>query len=77
MIQVGAFGAEREAKDRLATAKQKAKRLLASAEPFTEAIAQGDKTIYRARFAGLEKSEAQAACKQLKRNDIGCMTIKR
>ena len=32
--------------------------------------------FYRARFAGLEKSQAEATCKQLKRNDISCMTLK-
>jgi len=29
-----------------------------------------------ARFAGLDRTEAEAACKYLKRNDIACMTIK-
>jgi D-alanyl-D-alanine carboxypeptidase len=77
IIQVGAFGAEREAKQRLNMAQNKAKRLLARAEPFTEAVAKGEQTIYRARFAGLEKKDAEAVCKQLKRNDIGCMTIKK
>jgi D-alanyl-D-alanine carboxypeptidase len=53
-----------------------AKSLLAHADAFTEPVAKGNKTFYRARFAGLERSEAEAACKYLKRNDIACMTIK-
>ena len=44
--------------------------------PFTEPWSKGDKTLYRARFAGLQKDEAEAVCRQLKRNDIDCMTIK-
>jgi D-alanyl-D-alanine carboxypeptidase len=76
MIQIGAFEAENEAKQRLSSAQTKARALLAKADPFTEAIVKGDKTYYRARFAGLEKDQAEAACKHLKRNDIVCMTIR-
>jgi D-alanyl-D-alanine carboxypeptidase len=76
MIQVGAFDAEDEAKQRLASARQLARNLLGHADPFTETVVKGDKTYYRARFAGLEKEQAEAACKHLKRNDIACMPIK-
>lgn len=76
MIQVGAFEAERDAKDRLSSAKSKAKHLLSSADPFTETVVKDNKTFYRARFAGLDKGEAVAACKYLKRNDFACMTLK-
>ena len=30
----------------------------------------------RARFAGLDRDEAEAVCKKLKRSDISCFTIK-
>ena len=50
--------------------------LLGKADPFTETVAKGDKKLYRARFAGLDKDQAEAACKTLKRNDISCITIK-
>lgn len=76
MIQVGAFEAEREAKDRLSSAQSKAKHLLSSADPFTETVIKDNKTFYRARFAGFDKGEAEAACKYLKRNDFACMTLK-
>ena len=76
MIQVGAFDDEHEAKQRLEKAQIKAKHQLGKADPFTERIAKGDKSLYRARFAGLDKSEAQAACKHLKRSDIPCMLLK-
>ncbi len=76
IIQVGAFAAEREAKERLSSAQSKARSFLAGAEPFTEAVTKGDKTFYRARFAGLGKDEAETACKHLKRNDIACMTLR-
>jgi D-alanyl-D-alanine carboxypeptidase len=76
IIQVGAFEAEREAKDRLSSAQTKAKHLLARADAFTETVVKDNRTFFRARFAGLEKDEAEAACKYLKRNDFACMTLK-
>jgi D-alanyl-D-alanine carboxypeptidase len=76
MIQVGAFPEEKEAKERLSTCQSKAKELLGSADPFTERTVKGDKPFYRARFAGLDKEQAEAACKNLKRNEIPCMLLK-
>jgi D-alanyl-D-alanine carboxypeptidase len=76
MIQVGAFSEEKEAKKRLLTAKDKAKTLLGQADPFTERVDKGDKSLYRARFAGLDKDQAETACKHLKRNEIPCMLLK-
>jgi D-alanyl-D-alanine carboxypeptidase len=76
VIQVGAYPAESEAKQRLSTVQNKASRLLASADPFTEPVQKGDTTLYRARFAGLDKEQAQEACKFLKRNSVDCLAIK-
>lgn len=76
MIQIGAFDIEKDAKERLTLAIDKAKAQLSEASPFTEPVAKGAKTLYRARFVGLEKSQAEIACKRLKRNDIPCMILK-
>ena len=76
IIQVGAFDVEREARERLSTVQAKVGQILKHASPFTEAVVMGDKTFYRARFAGVQKDQAEAICRQLKRNDIACMTIK-
>ncbi len=76
MIQVGAFDDEAEAKQRLLAAQGKAKDQLSEADPFTERVAKGDKSFYRARFAGLDKDQAETACKHLKRNEIACMLLK-
>jgi D-alanyl-D-alanine carboxypeptidase len=76
MIQVGAFDTEHEAKERISLAQTNAKAQLGEASPFTEPVAKGDKTLYRARFAGLEKDKAEAACKYLKRSEIPCMLLK-
>ena len=76
MIQVGAFPEEAEAKQRLTAAQEKAKDQLGQADAFTEKTTKGDKALYRARFAGLDKDQAETACKHLKRNEIPCMLLK-
>jgi D-alanyl-D-alanine carboxypeptidase len=76
IIQVGAYPAEQAAKQRLSTVQSKASKMLTGAEAFTETIDKGGTTYYRARFAGLDKDKAEAACKYLKKNDLECVTIK-
>jgi D-alanyl-D-alanine carboxypeptidase len=76
IIQVGAFPAEQAAKQRLSNVQTKASKMLTGAEPFTETVDKGGTTFYRARFAGLDKEQAEAACKYLKRNDVECVTVK-
>ena len=76
IVQVGAYEDIAEAREKLATAKTKAAGLLQSSDPFTEPVVKGDKTLYRARFAGLKQDQAEAACRQLKRSDIVCMATR-
>lgn len=76
IIQIGALPDEKEAWQRLELAQTKAKDILAKADPFTERIEKGDKVLFRARFAGLERNQAEAVCKHLKRSDIPCILLK-
>jgi D-alanyl-D-alanine carboxypeptidase len=76
IIQVGAFPAESEARERLQSAQSVAKNLLGKADPFTERVMKGNDALYRARFAGLDETRAEAACRQLKRNKIDCFTVR-
>jgi D-alanyl-D-alanine carboxypeptidase len=76
MIQVGAYPAEQAAKERLSAVQSKASKILTGAEAFTETVDKGGATLYRARFAGLDKDTAEAACKYLKKNDVECVPIK-
>jgi len=76
MIQVGAFPAEQAAQQRLSTVQGKASKMLSGAQAFTETVDKAGTTYYRARFAGLDKDKAEAACKYLKKNDVECVTIK-
>ncbi len=77
IIQVGALESESEARARIEAARGQAKGLLAKAEPFTEpVVAKGERKLYRARFAGLDRDQAEAVCKTLKRSDISCITVR-
>jgi D-alanyl-D-alanine carboxypeptidase len=76
LIQIGAYPGEDEAKQHLSAARTKVHDRLSAADPFTERVLKGDKTYYRARFAGFDKTTAEATCKQLKRNDFDCITVK-
>jgi D-alanyl-D-alanine carboxypeptidase len=76
IIQVGAYPDEDEAKRKLGVVKIKALKLLSDADPFTEPTVKDGTTYYRARFAGLNKDQAEAVCSYLKRNDVECVAIK-
>lgn len=76
IIQVGALDSESEALQRIDAARNHAHGLLAKADPFTETVVtKGDKKLVRARFAGLDRDQAEAVCKALKHTEISCMTI--
>jgi D-alanyl-D-alanine carboxypeptidase len=72
-IQVGAYEDESEAKQNLGSARSKVAQILHKAEAYIERTMKGAKTYYRARFAGFDRDQAEAACKRLKRDDIACI----
>jgi D-alanyl-D-alanine carboxypeptidase len=77
IIQVGALETEGEARQRLEAARDQAHGMLGKADPFTEpVVAKGEKKLFRARFAGLDRDQAEAVCRTLKRSDISCITIR-
>jgi D-alanyl-D-alanine carboxypeptidase len=76
IVQVGALESETEAQQRIEAARSRAKGLLSKADPFTETVvAKDNKMLYRARFAGLDRDQAEAVCRALKRSEISCMTV--
>jgi D-alanyl-D-alanine carboxypeptidase len=77
IVQVGALESEDEAQKRIETARNSARGLLSKADPFTEpVVAKDNRTLYRARFAGLERDQAEAVCRTLRRSDISCITVR-
>ncbi len=77
IVQVGALESESEALQRIEAARNQARGLLARADPFTEpVVAKGDRKLFRARFAGLDRDQAEAVCRTLKRSDISCIAVR-
>jgi D-alanyl-D-alanine carboxypeptidase len=77
IVQVGALESEDEAQKRIEAARSNARGLLTKADPFTEpVIAKDNRKLYRARFAGLERDQAEAVCRALRRSDISCITVR-
>jgi len=75
-IQIGAYESEEEAKQHLSDAQSKLRAMLAAADPFTERVRKGSKELYRARFAGFDRATAEAACRQLRRSEFACVTVR-
>jgi D-alanyl-D-alanine carboxypeptidase len=77
IVQVGALESETEAQQRIDAARSSARGLLSKADPFTEpVVAKDNRKLYRARFAGLERDQAEAVCRTLKRAEISCITVR-
>jgi D-alanyl-D-alanine carboxypeptidase len=77
LIQVGAFQSESDAQRRLAEIRARAGSALGECTPVTHEVRQGEKTLYRARYAGFApQAPAAAACSALKRLSIDCLVLK-
>ena len=72
-IQIGAFGSEADAKQRLASIGSKAGNLLTGHKSFTMLVPNN--TVYRARFAGFTEQDARQTCRKLKRKAIDCLAV--
>jgi D-alanyl-D-alanine carboxypeptidase len=76
-IQIGAFQSQSEAERRLATARARAGDALGTCTPMTHEVKQGERTLYRARYAGFaSQAPAVAACSALKRLSIDCLVLR-
>ncbi len=76
VIQLGATDDEGKAKGIISNAKAKT-RSLADARGFTETVERGGATLFRARFAGFDdQSDANNACRDLKRNGFSCFATR-
>lgn len=75
IIQLAATDNESKALEILSEARTRNRVLLHKAESFTEKVQKNGSTLYRARFAGFEAPEAEAACKALKRSGYACIAL--
>ena len=77
IIQVGAYrGRGRGQAKACQRARARPASLLGAADAVHRSCrAKASRCFYRARFAGLDKDQAEAACNYLKGNDVACLTI--
>ncbi len=75
-IQIGAFATPAEADRRLTSAATLVPSHLKNRRPNRQQVAVGEKTLYRARFSGFDQTAAVAACVELNRQSINCITLK-
>lgn len=74
-IQVGAYKSIDPARHAAQRAVQRLNNLTQHTRIHITPYNEGDDLIYRARLVGLTERHAKAACKTLKRRNMGCVTI--
>ncbi len=75
-IQIGAFNSEELAKRTLDRAQGQVPDALTGTSPFTETVNSNGTTLWRARFAGFQQHDAEAACAALERADFACFAVR-
>jgi D-alanyl-D-alanine carboxypeptidase len=76
IIQIGISDDAAKANDLLARARAQNRGQLGQARPFTEKVAKGEDVFYRARFAGLDSTSAETACRSLKKSGFACFAAR-
>jgi hypothetical protein len=74
-VQVGAYATEANARDALGIAQLSASTVLKHGHPMVEALHEAGHVKYRARFTGLAREDAQAACHRLAGGPTGCVAL--
>ena len=74
-IQIGAYPKKEEARLKLKEIRASGYQFLSGKQAFTVQVQTGAKTIYRARFSGFTQKTAKAACAQLSKKGLKCMTF--
>ncbi len=74
-VQVGAFRKQNQAERMLEKAKALRSPQLVRAEPMISRRVKNGRAMYRARFSGLARGQAENACRSLARRGIACFAI--
>jgi D-alanyl-D-alanine carboxypeptidase len=75
-IQIGAFQSVGEAERQLALVRERVPDLLSLKVGVTQRVQQGQKVLYRARYAGFDGEAAASACSEMKRHQIACLVLR-
>jgi D-alanyl-D-alanine carboxypeptidase len=76
IIQIGAFNAEAQARERLDEARSQLAGAIGAATPYTERTTRGSTEFVRARFAGFDEAGAKRACATLQRRNFACLAMR-
>ena len=74
-IQIGAYPKKEEARLKLKEIRASGYQFLSGKQAFTVEVQKGSKTVYRARFSGFTQKTAKAACVQLSKKGLKCLTF--
>jgi D-alanyl-D-alanine carboxypeptidase len=72
-VQVGAYVAAEDARERLESVSAKARQLLQGLPHRALQASVNGRTVFRARFGGLDKARAQHCCNTLKQRSVDCL----
>jgi D-alanyl-D-alanine carboxypeptidase len=76
VVQIGAYGDEAEAEQRMAAARKRAGGILDAYSTVAVPVKNGSGKLYRARFQGFTSAAANEACTRLKTMKIDCFVVK-
>ena len=74
-IQIGAYPKKEEARLKLKEIRASGFEFLSGKQAITVQVQKGSKTVYRARFSGFTQKTAKAACVQLSKKGLQCLTF--
>ena len=74
-IQIGAYPKKEEARLKLKEIRASGYKFLSGKQAITVQVQKGAKTVYRARFSGFTQKTAKAACAQLSKKGLKCLTF--
>jgi D-alanyl-D-alanine carboxypeptidase len=74
-IQIGAYPKKEEARLKLKEIRASGFKFLSGKQAITVQVQKGSKTVYRARFSGFTQKTAKAACAQLSKKGLQCLTF--
>jgi D-alanyl-D-alanine carboxypeptidase len=74
-IQLGAFPTKEDAQAKLNAYRDEEIKSLQGKPAFTIAVQKGNKTIYRARFAGFDEASAKQACASITKRGGECLMV--
>jgi hypothetical protein len=75
-LQVGAYASKAEAEKQLSVVRQQGGATVAALSGEAVAAVSNGKSVFRARFTGVDPAQAGSICNDLRRRQIDCMVAR-